>query len=92
MRQSDTQINAAWQEFQEREAEVQRRRDAGLCARCGKRPGRIEWGDALSFTHGGGEMRCGVCVYGAQLWHALGRAAHIPILLGWWIAAWAQQR
>lgn len=62
--------------------ERRERAAAGLCAECGKRPGTIRWGDALSMTHGGGEMRCGVCVYGTQLRHALGRALRIPLLTG----------
>jgi hypothetical protein len=60
---------------------VRRERNAsGVCAECGKRPGTIRWGDALAMTHGGGELRCGVCVYGAQLRHAFSRAVRIPML------------
>src|SRR5437879_6372816 len=56
------------------------RRAAGLCSGCGTRPGTIRWGDALAVTHGWTELRCGVCVYGAQLRHALSCTIRIPIL------------
>lgn len=61
-------------------AERRVRTALGLCAECGKRPGSITWGDALAMIHGGGEKRCGVCVYGAQLRHALSRTVRVPIL------------
>jgi hypothetical protein len=62
--------------FRERHERAER----GRCAECGKRRGYKTWGDALAMTHGGGELRCGVCVYGPQLRHALGRATRIPVL------------
>jgi hypothetical protein len=60
---------------------VQRIYDLKLCHKCGKRKGDMLWGDALAITHGGGSQRCGVCVYTAQLEHALNRTVAIPVLL-----------
>lgn len=83
----EEQLRQAHTDFAARQAEEQRRREAGLCDSCGKRPGSIKWGDMLALTHGGGELRCGVCVYGPQLLHALGRVVAIPRLLVLWVVA-----
>lgn len=62
-----------WQEYEARQAARVARAQAGLCVNCGKRPGSLTWGDSLAVSHGFAEKRCGVCVYGAQIKHALGR-------------------
>lgn len=66
--------------------------EAGLCVECEKRPASIAWGDALAMTHGGGERRCGVCVYGPQIRHAFARAVRIPALTARLIWAWVRRR
>jgi hypothetical protein len=52
----------------------------GNCARCSDRPGTVRWGDALAFTHGGGQWWCERCATEVQLEHARERAAVIPEL------------
>lgn len=59
---------------------AQRIHDLGLCHKCGKRKGTTIWGDLFSINHGGGSFRCDVCVYSAQLEHALNRGIAIPKL------------
>jgi hypothetical protein len=66
--------------------------NTGLCSKCGQRPGKYNWGDALALTHGGPARRCGVCVYGPQLTHALNRAAAIPTLTAKFAWAWLRGR
>lgn len=57
---------------------AQRIYDLGLCYKCGKRQGIVWGGDALAMTHGGGALRCGVCVYGAKFYHALACVQALP--------------
>lgn len=64
---------------------------AGLCHKCEKRPASRIWGDALAMTHGGGQPRCGVCVYAPQLRHALARAVLIPKLALLLLIAWVRR-
>jgi|ERR1700677_479780 len=66
---------------------AQRIYDLKLCYKCGKRKGTLVWGDALTMTHGGAFPRCEVCVYSAQLSHALHRVWAIPRLAFLWIRA-----
>jgi hypothetical protein len=66
---------------------AQRIYDLKLCHNCGKRKGTMTWGDALAMTRGGGSQRCEVCVYSAQLVHALHRIRAIPRLVFLWLRA-----
>lgn len=53
----------------------------GLCLSCKERPATISFGDALSFTHGGGTLnRCALCAAEEQLAYARERAEAIPEL------------
>lgn len=55
----------------------------GVCENCGRWSSRplLKWGDTFAMTHGAIQYRCGRCVYGEQLRHALARTARIPGLL-----------
>jgi hypothetical protein len=66
---------------------AQRIYDLNLCHKCGKRKGTQTWGDMLAMTHGGGVPRCDICVYTAQLEHAVNRTRAIPRLLFLWFRA-----
>lgn len=60
--------------------QAQRIYDLDLCRECGKRKATMTWGDSLAFTHGTTSGQCDICVYGAQLSHALNRFRIIPSL------------
>jgi hypothetical protein len=54
--------------------------NAGKCFFCKKRPATLHFGDALSFTHGGGLNCCELCCAIKQRDHARERAAALPEL------------
>ena len=54
---------------------------AVMCAKCGSRPGNIQWvgeGGYLAFSHGMYAMWCLVCATEAQLEYAQRQAATVP--------------
>lgn len=54
-----------------------------ICAKCGKRPGTLDWvgeGGALAYVHGMSVRWCELCATTEQLKYARARATEIPLL------------